>query len=480
MISMNQLFCFILLNLVTPPSSPTPDGKKSTRRKRCPSCHIQHHQHTFGLPGPNCPGQHSPELQQSSATILDNEIRNDGAGSEQIEFYKTQLLELQDQERELQKSIEDEEGRLLAEIEAKQRKIERLRASRKPSPPPPSPSTLTPLQHRDAYSTHQQSAAIFPSFTVVNSSANIPHMSTLPSALPNTIARDNCFESVRDRLPVPVSHNILQQHPRQAQQQQHQVSHFLQNPSSVLSPTTLHTPSTSANPFESEIFIRPTRMTDATRGKPLRITDFVSRLRPNDDEKVLSCDNYCKLTLSLNDTKPKLTSISVEQYNIANLRIFYEFLYSKKLVSMQDVRDYLSFSVKVLELATKYTWESVLLYDDEFRILQHTYGFPWSTDNSHLHEVVLIPRWAAALPRSLGHTFSSPKSNSNGSGSILARANTLSHLSNGLEICRMFNSRKGCQKSPCKFSHACNRKVGSQACGKPHPGCLHPGDSPGQ
>ena len=140
------------------------------------------------------------------------------------------------------------------------------------------------------------------------------------------------------------------------------------------------------------------------------------------------------------------------------------------------MRNYLSFFVKVLELATKYTWESVLLYDNEFRILQHTYsGFPWMTDNSHLHEVVLIPRWAAALPHSLGQTFSSPKSNSNGSGNALARANTLSHLSNGLEICRMLNNRKGC-----KFFHASNRKVGSQACGKQHPGCLHTCNSPEQ
>ena len=40
-------------------------------------------------------------------------------------------------------------------------------------------------------------------------------------------------------------------------------------------------------------------------------------------------------------------------------------------------------------LARKYTLESVLKYDDEYRILQHTYGYPWSFDNSHLHKVIL-------------------------------------------------------------------------------------------
>ena len=45
-----------------------------------------------------------------------------------------------------------------------------------------------------------------------------------------------------------------------------------------------------------------------------------------------------------------------------------------------------------MELTNKYTWEFVLLYDDEFRVLQHTYDFSWGTDNSHLHEVVLLPK----------------------------------------------------------------------------------------
>ena len=73
----------------------------------------------------------------------------------------------------------------------------------------------------------------------------------------------------------------------------------------------------------NELFLRPTRANHVTRGKTLRIVDFVSRIRPSEDEKVLSYDNNCKLTLTLHDTKPKLLNVTVEQYNIANLRIFY-------------------------------------------------------------------------------------------------------------------------------------------------------------
>ena len=219
---------------------------------------------------------------------------------------------------------------------------------------------------------------------------------------------------------------------------------------------------------QSEILLRPTRITDPTRGKPLRIVDFVSRLRPSEEEKVFASDNNCVLKLSLQDTKPKLSSVTVEQFNIANLRIFYELLFTNKLSSMQEIREYLAYSIKVLELATKYSWQSVLHYDDEFRVLQHTYGYPWSTDHSHLHEVLLIPRWAAKSTAS--GTSQNSSNNPNGDGGMKS---FIARLPTGEEICRLYNSKKGCQRSSCKYSHVCNRRVGSQACGKKHQGCLH-------
>ena len=108
----------------------------------------------------------------------------------------------------------------------------------------------------------------------------------------------------------------------------------------------------------------------------------------------MSYDNNCKLTLTIQDRKPELSSVTVEQFNIANLRIFYEFLFSGKLSTLRDIQEYLSYAIKILELDNKFTWESVLLYDDEFRILQHTYGFSWAHNHSHLHDAVLNPRWA--------------------------------------------------------------------------------------
>ena len=48
---------------------------------------------------------------------------------------------------------------------------------------------------------------------------------------------------------------------------------------------------------------------------------------------------------------------------------FDEFLFSGKLSTIRDIQEYLSYAIKILELANKYTWVSVLLYDDEFRIM---------------------------------------------------------------------------------------------------------------
>ena len=61
-----------------------------------------------------------------------------------------------------------------------------------------------------------------------------------------------------------------------------------------------------------------------------------------------------------------------------------------------NIGDYFSYTVKAMELATKYEWKSVLRYDDEFRHLQSVYGFPWSYDSNHLHTVIL----EAKLPTS--------------------------------------------------------------------------------
>ena len=216
-------------------------------------------------------------------------------------------------------------------------------------------------------------------------------------------------------------------------------------------------------PRTSELFLRPTTsIAAASCGKPLRIVDFVCRLLPNEDEQLLSSDTSTntKLYLAIGHKKPKLTSVSIDQYAAASIRIFYELLCSNRLPSLSDVQDYLSYAIKVFEMSRKYTWESVLRYDDEYRVLQHMYGFPWSYDQNHLHEVILMPRWVDSK-HALGPSSKTSPNPSFGT-----------HTSAGLEICRNFNRQKGCVKAVtgCKFAHVCNCLVGLQVCGKSHPG----------
>ena len=353
-----------------------------------------------------------------------------------------------------------EEKKIQEEIERRMAEIERLRASRKAqtSSQATLPSLLEqPPHHPRVFPSHATNAAMLGSLT--NKDSLLLPPDNVSSLLGN-------ISSQYQGIPFQQQNQgILFQ---QQQQQPSSTSSRLGN-----IPAAVPVDHRSSGVDQTELFLRPTRANHITRGKALRVVDFVSRIRSSEDEKVLSCDSNCKLTLTLQDTKPKLSAVTVEQFNIANLRMFYELLFSGKLSTLRAIQEYLSYAIKVLELATKYTWESVLLYDDEFRILQHTYGFSWSTDHSHLHEVVLMPRWAARLPHFKQGYPSSPPYNIPETGNKGLPPNAVSHLPSGAEICRLFNSRKGCQRSPCKFSHVCNRRVGSQACGKAHPGFSH-------
>ena len=181
-----------------------------------------------------------------------------------------------------------------------------------------------------------------------------------------------------------------------------------------------------------------------------------------------------RLLLSMGNKKPKLTTITIEQYSIASLRIFHELICLNRLPTMSHIREYFSYSIKIYELARKYSWEPVLQFDDEFRILQHMYGYPWSHDHSHLHEIMLIPRWAEQSTQG-GKPISFPTPFS--SGKLQGGATFVSHNATGMEICRNFNRIKGCSKVPCRFAHICNRRVGNQACGKSHAGHTHPSSS---
>ena len=113
------------------------------------------------------------------------------------------------------------------------------------------------------------------------------------------------------------------------------------------------------------------------------------------------------------------------------------------------MQHYLAYTVKVMELSTKFTWGSVLKYDDEFRHVQAVYNYPWSYDSNHLHTVLLEPLTNKSAPAR--GSVANPFANFSGDGRV---------------ICRNFNRPKGYTLYECHFAHVCNRKANGKACGR--------------
>eukprot|EP00111_Clytia_hemisphaerica_P013595 TCONS_00039964-protein len=277
-----ERLCFtILMFLTTPPGTPPPTTEGSgTRKKKCPGCQRTHDDHTFGPPSKNCQGPVSPssspsptdtsragrtEQRRQQQTPNPRENPDAGLSSDQIDQYRRHLQFLKDQENELLESIRKdqenqirEENVLRDEIKRQTEKLERLKASRTLS----SRSATPPVSSRSE-ETHSSRSAIL-------NRSSTDTMSTL-------------------------LHRPLLAQPQQQQTQSHLSGSSFDVAASLphLNSGLASQDSLLANrPIShNELFLRPTRANDVTRGKALRIIDFVSRIRPAEDEKVLSYDN---------------------------------------------------------------------------------------------------------------------------------------------------------------------------------------------
>ena len=142
------------------------------------------------------------------------------------------------------------------------------------------------------------------------------------------------------------------------------------------------------------MFLRPAQL--QTGEKALRIVDFVDNIVPKDEERTLADGGNTKLVVSYGPKKPRLEQITMSQWVVSNTRILYNLLASKKINSQADVQNYLAYTIKIMELSNQYQCTSILKYDDEFRLLQAAYNYPWSFDSNHLHTVILEPIYKPA------------------------------------------------------------------------------------
>ena len=139
------------------------------------------------------------------------------------------------------------------------------------------------------------------------------------------------------------------------------------------------------DPIQPKLFLNP----NSNKGKQaLLIPDFVSKVVPEREENVISLGKNTKLSVTCENRRPKLAEISLSEWNIANTRILFRLIKTGQLRTYSDMKDYLVYTVKINQLASKFNWLKVLKYD-KYRLVQLKYSFPWSYDSHHMHTMLL-------------------------------------------------------------------------------------------
>jgi len=203
------------------------------------------------------------------------------------------------------------------------------------------------------------------------------------------------------------------------------------------------------------VFLGSTTQQSSKKGgetKPLLIPDFVHNGAYDEsfeEEQEIVGSLGARIVLRAPKAKPKLENVSLTMWVAANARIMHELSQTGKLASMGQIADYLSYTVKVAELLESHILNSVILYDNEYRKLQHKFGFRWGSDSQHLHTRFLVKRRAIAQPNS--QMFSQNALRPNAS----LRPNANRQPQPVSPICRQFNSLSGCNWPNCRFQHVC-------------------------
>ena len=191
------------------------------------------------------------------------------------------------------------------------------------------------------------------------------------------------------------------------------------------------------------------------KGEPLRIVDFVPASAMVTEAEEVSLGGG--VTIKMN-TKPKLEKVSPSAWIVANSRILAALMAKD---STFDVAAYLKYTEMIGELGCRFTWHSVLLFDEEYRQRQTAEGFPWGTDAPHLATVVLRDRASTTT------AGGKPKSGGGGNNSNGQRPRRPVGPT-GKEVCMQYNRGACTYGLRCVYDHACS------SCGKDHPATQHP------
>ena len=186
------------------------------------------------------------------------------------------------------------------------------------------------------------------------------------------------------------------------------------------------------------------------------ICDFVPH--SIEEDVVVGGEGEQKLVIKSGPKKPRLESLTLSRWSMANLSILYKLVNEGKLLGPR-LMDYLSYTTKVYQLVQRFSL--ILLYDREYRKLQATMNFRWGTNVQHLHTLFLQPR-----PNS--GTQGNP-TNVQKKGNINQSAFSKPRLDKRIDICRNYNSDKGCSYDQFRYKHKCILP----GCGQTHSATVH-------
>ena len=176
----------------------------------------------------------------------------------------------------------------------------------------------------------------------------------------------------------------------------------------------------------------------------LRIVDFVPSTMLAEEEVALGGG----VTLKVN-AKPKLEKVTFGMWIAANAKILQKLMDGDKQF---DVRSYLKYTAMIGELATRFTWVSVMLFDDEYRQRQAENKSAWGTEAPHLSTVTLRERPPQQVKGRPGSNTTRPAAGPA-----------------GREVCRLFNKGTCTYGAACKFDHVCGICGNKEHASRDHP-----------
>ena len=185
----------------------------------------------------------------------------------------------------------------------------------------------------------------------------------------------------------------------------------------------------------------------------LDICDFVQT--SIEEEVVLGSQGDQQIIVKSGPKKPRIENLTLSQWSVANLAILYRLVGENKLQG-PELMDYLSYTTKIYQLVQRFSLVSVMLYDREYRKLQAGLKFRWGTDVQHLSNIHLQAR-------------DKPAAQGGQQKKVMPPFKSGKNVQVKQEICRNYNSQKGCSYVECKFKHICI----IPGCKQPHPALSH-------